>query len=138
MLEGGVDNDTLIALGSGPSTLANGAVTLIGGAGNNVLIGTGASALADYEGVPEAVTVDLTVQLEQLAFLVQLNGSTYTQPFQNATQLQYTGSKGGTTLTTQTLNVPNPCTLCHKEKSVEWAEQTLSAWTERSPWRMRN
>jgi hypothetical protein len=39
---------------------------------------------------------------------------------------------------TQTLNVPNPCTLCHKEKSIEWAEQTLGAWTERSPWRMGN
>src|ERR1700678_2343829 len=39
---------------------------------------------------------------------------------------------------TQALNVPNPCTLCHKEKSVDWAEQTLSAWTERSPWRMGN
>jgi predicted CXXCH cytochrome family protein len=39
---------------------------------------------------------------------------------------------------TQTLNIPNPCTLCHKEKSVEWAEQTLSAWTDRSPWRMGN
>jgi predicted CXXCH cytochrome family protein len=43
-----------------------------------------------------------------------------------------------TPASTQTLNVPNPCTLCHKEKSVEWAEQTLSAWTERSPWRMGN
>jgi hypothetical protein len=26
---------------------------------------------------------------------------------------------------TQTLNIPNPCTLCHNDKSVEWAEQTL-------------
>ena len=33
-----------------------------------------------------------------LTNLVQLNGTTYTQPFQNATQIQYTGSKGGTTL----------------------------------------
>ena len=39
---------------------------------------------------------------------------------------------------TQTLNVPNPCTLCHTDKTVEWAEQTLSGWTERSPWRMGN
>ena len=43
-----------------------------------------------------------------------------------------------TPATTQTLNVPNPCTLCHTDKTVEWAEQTLSGWTERSPWRMRN
>jgi len=46
-----------------------------------------------------------------LTNLVQLNGSTYTQPFQNATQLQYTGSKGGTTLTTQTLNVTSTTTV---------------------------
>jgi predicted CXXCH cytochrome family protein len=39
---------------------------------------------------------------------------------------------------TQALAIPNPCTLCHKDKSVEWAEQTLSAWTDRSPWRMGN
>ena len=39
---------------------------------------------------------------------------------------------------TQTLAIPNPCTLCHKDKTVEWAEQTLSGWTERSPWRMGN
>jgi predicted CXXCH cytochrome family protein len=43
-----------------------------------------------------------------------------------------------TPASTQALNVPNPCTLCHKDKSVEWAEQTLSAWTERSPWRRGN
>ena len=43
-----------------------------------------------------------------------------------------------TPASTQALNVPNPCTLCHKDKSVEWAEQALSAWTERSPWRMGN
>jgi len=33
-----------------------------------------------------------------------------------------------TPATTQTLNVPNPCTLCHTDKTVEWAEQTLSGW----------
>jgi hypothetical protein len=43
-----------------------------------------------------------------------------------------------TPATTQALNVPNPCTLCHTDKTVEWAEETLSAWTERSPWRMGN
>jgi predicted CXXCH cytochrome family protein len=39
---------------------------------------------------------------------------------------------------TRTLNIPNPCTLCHTDKSVDWAEQTLSAWTDRSPWRVRD
>jgi hypothetical protein len=43
-----------------------------------------------------------------------------------------------TPASTQALNVPNPCTLCNKEKSIEWAKQTLSAWIERSPWRMGN
>jgi len=38
-----------------------------------------------------------------------------------------------TPATTQTLNVPNPCTLCHTDKSTEWAEQNLSAWTDCSP-----
>jgi predicted CXXCH cytochrome family protein len=43
-----------------------------------------------------------------------------------------------TPATTKALDIPNPCTLCHTDKSVEWAEQTLSAWTDRSPWRMGN
>ena len=46
-----------------------------------------------------------------LTNLVELNGSTYTQPFQNATQVQYTGTKGGVTLTTQTLNVTSTTTV---------------------------
>jgi flagellar hook protein FlgE len=46
-----------------------------------------------------------------LTNLVQRSGSTYTQPFQNATQVNYTGSKGGITLTTQTLNVTNTTTV---------------------------
>ena len=29
-----------------------------------------------------------------------------------------------TPATTQTLNVPNPCTLCHTDKTVEWADKT--------------
>ena len=43
--------------------------------------------------------------------LVELNGTTYSKPFANATQLQYTGSKGGTTLTTQTLDVTSTTTV---------------------------
>jgi predicted CXXCH cytochrome family protein len=43
-----------------------------------------------------------------------------------------------TPASTQTLNIPNPCTLCHTDKTLEWAEQTLSGWTDRSPWRMGN
>jgi predicted CXXCH cytochrome family protein len=39
---------------------------------------------------------------------------------------------------TKALDIPNPCTLCHTDKPVEWAEQTLSAWSDRSPWRMGN
>jgi predicted CXXCH cytochrome family protein len=39
---------------------------------------------------------------------------------------------------TKALDIPNPCTLCHKDKSGDWAEQALSAWTDRSPWRMGN
>jgi flagellar hook protein FlgE len=46
-----------------------------------------------------------------LTNLVELSGSTYTQPFQDATQLQYTGSKGGVTLNTQTLNVTSTTTV---------------------------
>ncbi len=46
-----------------------------------------------------------------LTNLVQLNGSTYTQPFQTATAIQYTGTKGGQTLTTQTLQVNSTTTV---------------------------
>ena len=46
-----------------------------------------------------------------LTNLVQLNGSTYTQPFQNASEIQYTGTKGGQTLTTQTLQVNSTTTV---------------------------
>jgi hypothetical protein len=37
---------------------------------------------------------------------------------------------------TEELGVPNPCNVCHSDKSTEWAAQILSTWTERSPWRM--
>jgi predicted CXXCH cytochrome family protein len=43
-----------------------------------------------------------------------------------------------TPATTKALGIPNPCTLCHTDKSVDWAEQALIGWTDRSPWRMGN
>ncbi len=39
---------------------------------------------------------------------------------------------------TQASNIPNPCTLCHADKSIDWAEEILSHWKDRSPWRMEN
>ena len=39
---------------------------------------------------------------------------------------------------TEKLGVPNPCNVCHADKSVAWAKQSLSTWRERSPWRMEN
>jgi predicted CXXCH cytochrome family protein len=39
---------------------------------------------------------------------------------------------------TKTLDVPNPCTLCHTDKSADWAIEVLNGWKERSPWRMEN
>jgi predicted CXXCH cytochrome family protein len=41
-----------------------------------------------------------------------------------------------TPTTTATLKVPNPCNLCHTDKSTEWATAALNGWTDRSPWRM--
>jgi predicted CXXCH cytochrome family protein len=37
---------------------------------------------------------------------------------------------------TEKYAVPNPCTLCHKDKTNAWAAQVLRDWPERSPWRM--
>ena len=31
--------------------------------------------------------------------------------------------------------IPNPCTLCHTDKSNAWATDALRSWPERSPWR---
>jgi predicted CXXCH cytochrome family protein len=33
--------------------------------------------------------------------------------------------------------IPDPCTSCHKDKSSAWAEEAMSRWGERSPWRLR-
>ncbi|MCX7282201.1 MAG: cytochrome C, partial [Alphaproteobacteria bacterium] len=37
---------------------------------------------------------------------------------------------------TATLNVPNACNACHKDKDAPWASAALKGWSDRSPWRM--
>ncbi|HLW77567.1 MAG TPA: cytochrome c3 family protein, partial [Bryobacteraceae bacterium] len=39
---------------------------------------------------------------------------------------------------TASSKVPNPCNVCHKDKSPEWATEELKKWPERSPWRIAN
>lgn len=36
---------------------------------------------------------------------------------------------------TEKYKIPNPCTSCHRGKSLAWAEEALRQWPERSPWR---
>ena len=37
---------------------------------------------------------------------------------------------------TDKYKIPNPCTSCHADKSTAWAEDAMSHWSERSPWRL--
>ncbi|GAN78439.1 cytochrome c3 family protein [Acidisphaera rubrifaciens] len=37
---------------------------------------------------------------------------------------------------TESLGIPNPCTLCHTDKTTGWAKAALATWSNRSPWRM--
>jgi predicted CXXCH cytochrome family protein len=37
---------------------------------------------------------------------------------------------------TERSGIPNPCTSCHKEKSTDWARESLAKWTTTSPWRV--
>jgi predicted CXXCH cytochrome family protein len=37
---------------------------------------------------------------------------------------------------TESAQVPNPCTTCHKDKSNVWAKAALRSWTDASPWRV--
>jgi len=37
---------------------------------------------------------------------------------------------------TDKYKIPNPCTMCHTDKSTAWAAQAIRQWPERSPWRM--
>jgi predicted CXXCH cytochrome family protein len=36
----------------------------------------------------------------------------------------------------ESLKIPNACNVCHTDKSSKWATNTLTKWTDRSPWRM--
>ncbi|MGB7189784.1 MAG: cytochrome c3 family protein [Acidobacteriaceae bacterium] len=37
---------------------------------------------------------------------------------------------------TRQSGIPNPCTSCHKDKSLAWANDELRNWTTTSPWRV--
>jgi predicted CXXCH cytochrome family protein len=37
---------------------------------------------------------------------------------------------------TEKYKIPNPCTLCHADKSNAWAAEATRHWPERSPWRV--
>ena len=37
---------------------------------------------------------------------------------------------------TDAYGIPNPCNVCHKDKSSAWAASVLKTWKDRSPWRM--
>jgi predicted CXXCH cytochrome family protein len=37
---------------------------------------------------------------------------------------------------TDKYKVPNPCTLCHTDKTTAWATSAMRSWSERSPWRL--
>jgi len=39
---------------------------------------------------------------------------------------------------TDKYKVPNPCTMCHTDKTTAWAAESLRRWPERSPWRMES
>ena len=36
---------------------------------------------------------------------------------------------------TKMYKIPNPCNVCHTDKSTEWAEAAMKQW--RSPWRLQ-
>lgn len=36
---------------------------------------------------------------------------------------------------TESLKIPNACTVCHTDQQPKWAEEALLKWSERSPWR---
>jgi hypothetical protein len=37
---------------------------------------------------------------------------------------------------TEAAKIPNPCNVCHADKPVSWARETLRSWPEFSPWRV--
>ena len=36
---------------------------------------------------------------------------------------------------TDKYKIPNPCTSCHADKTIQWATDNMRNWNERSPWR---
>ncbi len=38
---------------------------------------------------------------------------------------------------TEALGVPNPCGICHSDRSTAWITTVLKSWADRSPWRMQ-
>jgi predicted CXXCH cytochrome family protein len=39
---------------------------------------------------------------------------------------------------TEQSGIPNPCTSCHSDKSIDWAISELKKWPNVSPWRVTN
>lgn len=39
---------------------------------------------------------------------------------------------------TAAYKIPNPCTTCHKDKTLDWANGELKQWPHLSPWRVAN
>jgi predicted CXXCH cytochrome family protein len=37
---------------------------------------------------------------------------------------------------TNKYKIPNPCTMCHTDKTTAWAADVIRSWPQRSPWRM--
>jgi predicted CXXCH cytochrome family protein len=37
---------------------------------------------------------------------------------------------------TDTYKIPNPCNICHKDKTTAWAAEAIQKWGNFSPWRM--
>jgi hypothetical protein len=38
---------------------------------------------------------------------------------------------------TDSMNIPNACNACHKDKDTKWAAAAIKTWDDRSPWRMQ-
>jgi hypothetical protein len=38
----------------------------------------------------------------------------------------------------EALKIPNPCIVCHSDKTLAWAAGQLNSWKGISPWRMAN
>ena len=41
-----------------------------------------------------------------------------------------------TPATTESLNIPNACNVCHNDKSTAWAIEAMKSWPDRAPWRI--